>query len=79
MNPGVIEKANERLRMAAEGRPEPAAVEAALERARDQVESLAATAAELEATLPVKVGDAVQDGLREQVLPVGRNLRRCAA
>lgn len=74
MNPGAIERANERLREAAEGRTEPAAVEAALERARDQVESLAETAAQLEATLPAKVGDAVQDGLREQVLPVARHL-----
>jgi type II secretory pathway component PulM len=74
MNPVAIEKASERLRQAAAGRPHAAAVEAALERARDQVESLAATAAELEATLPAKVGDALQDGLREQVLPVARHL-----
>jgi hypothetical protein len=74
VNPGAIERANERLRQAAEGSPEPAAVEAALERARDQVESLAETAAQLEATLPDRVGDAVQDGLREQVLPVARHL-----
>jgi hypothetical protein len=74
MNPGAIEKANERLREAAEGRTSPAAVEAALERARDQVEALAEAAAQLEATLPAKVGDAVEDGLREQVLPVARHL-----
>jgi hypothetical protein len=74
VNPGAIERANERLRQAAEGSPEPAAVEVALERARDQVESLAETAAQLEATLPDRVGDAVQDGLREQVLPVARHL-----
>ena len=74
MNPVAIERANERLREAAAGRPDAAAVAAALERARDQVESLAATAAELESTLPAKVGDAVQDGLREQVLPVARHL-----
>ena len=74
MNPGAIEKANERLREAAEGRTSPAAVEAALERARDQVEALAEAAAQLEATLPATVGDAVEDGLREQVLPVARHL-----
>jgi hypothetical protein len=49
-------------------------VDAALERARDQVEALAETAAQLEATLPMKVGDAVQEGLRVQVLPVARHL-----
>ena len=64
----------ERIAGAAEGRTEPAAVDAALERAREQVEALAAAAAELEASLPTRVGDAVQDGLREQVLPVARHL-----
>jgi hypothetical protein len=74
MNPEAIERANERLRLAAEGRIEPAAVEATLERARDQVEALAEMAAQLEATLPAQVGGAVQEGLREQVLPVARHL-----
>jgi hypothetical protein len=74
MNPGAIERANERLRQAAQGRTEPAVVEAALERARAQVEALAETAAQLEATLPGRVGDAVQEGLRDQVLPVARHL-----
>jgi hypothetical protein len=53
---------------------EPAAVDAALERAREQIEALANAAAELESSLPARVGGAVQDGLREQVLPVARNL-----
>ncbi len=74
MNPGAIERASERLRQVAEGRAEPAVIDAVLERARDQVEALAETAATLEATLPERVGDAVQDGLREQVLPVARHL-----
>jgi hypothetical protein len=74
MNPGAIERANERLRQAAEGRTDPAVVEAALERARYQVESLAETAAQLEATLPDRVGDAVQTGLRQEVLPVAKHL-----
>jgi hypothetical protein len=74
MNPGAIERANERLRQAASGRTEPAAVEAALERARDQVESLAEATALFEATLPDRVEDAVQAGLREQVLPVAKHL-----
>jgi hypothetical protein len=49
-------------------------VDAALERARAQVEALAETAAQLEAVLPEKVGDAVREGLRDQVLPVARHL-----
>jgi hypothetical protein len=74
MNPGAIERANERLQQLASARTEPAAVQAALERARDQIEALAETTAKFEATLPQRVGDAVQDSLREQVLPVARHL-----
>jgi hypothetical protein len=74
MEEAAVQRAMERIAGAAEGRTEPAAVDAALERAREQIEALAATAAELEAGLPIRVGDAVQDGLREQVLPVARHL-----
>ena len=74
MTDDVIERARERLREAAEGRPAPAAVEAALERARAQVEELAQAAAELEAAMPARIEAAVQTALREQVQPVGRNL-----
>jgi hypothetical protein len=74
MDEDAIQRARERIGAAAEGRTEPAAVDAALERARAQVEALAETAAEFEASLPGRVGDAVQDGLREQVLPVARHL-----
>jgi len=74
MTDDAIEKARERLREAAEGRPDAAAVDAVLERARAQVEELAQTAAELEATIPAKIEHAVVDGLQEQVRPVGRNL-----
>jgi len=74
MTDDAIEKARERLREAAEGRPDAAAVDAVLERARAQVEELAQTAAKLEATIPAKIEHAVVDGLQEQVRPVGRNL-----
>ena len=74
MDEAAAQRALERIAGAAGGRTEPAAVDAALERAREQIEALAATAAELETALPVRVGDAVQDGLREQVLPVARHL-----
>ncbi len=49
-------------------------MEAALERARDQVEGLAEAAAELSASLPAQVGESVQEGLRREVIPVARNL-----
>ena len=74
MNDDAIQKARDRLREAAEGRPDAAAVDAVLERARAQVEELAETAAQLEATIPSQVEHAVGEGLREQVRPVGRNL-----
>jgi hypothetical protein len=74
MDADAIRRACERIEAAASGRVEPAAVDAALERAREQIEALAAMTAELETNLPERVGNAVQDGLREQVLPVARNL-----
>ena len=74
MTDDAIERARERLQAAAEGRPDPAVVDAALERARAQIEELGLAAAQLEATLPAKIDGALQDGLREQVKPVGRNL-----
>ena len=74
MTDDAFERARERLKEAAEGRTNAAAVDAALERARAQVEELAQSAAQLEATLPAKIDGALQDGLREQVRPVGRNL-----
>jgi hypothetical protein len=70
----AVRRARERIEQAAAGRAEPAAIDAVLERAREQLEALAAAAAELETALPTRVGDAVQDGLREQVLPVARHL-----
>ena len=74
MDEGAIERARRRLARVSEGRTDPAAVEAALERARAGIEALAETTAKLEATLPERVDEAVQQGLREQVVPVGRHL-----
>lgn len=74
MDDEAIERAKERLREAAEGRTDPAAVEAALERARRQIEALAQTADELQTALPDAVGEAVREGLRAEALPVGRQV-----
>lgn len=70
----ALERVKARIAEAANGRVAPADLESALERTRVQVESLAVAAADLEATLPEKVTAAVHDGLRAEVLPVGRNL-----
>lgn len=74
MDDDAIERARERVRAATEGRADAGAVEAALERARIQLEALAATADELQAALPESVGAAVKQGVREEALPVARQL-----
>ena len=74
MDESAVERARQRLAQAAAGRAEPGDVEAALERARAQVEALAQAAAELEATLPDRVGDAVREGVRAEALPLGRQV-----
>jgi hypothetical protein len=74
MDPEAVERAMQRLAHAAEGRAGQGDVDAALERARTQIEALAQTAAELESSLPTRVGDAVRDGVRAEALPVARQL-----
>jgi hypothetical protein len=70
----ALERAHRRLSEAVEGKAQPADVEAALDRARAQVEALAAAAAEFEATLPDRVGEAVREGMRLEAKPVSRQL-----
>jgi hypothetical protein len=70
----ALERAERRIADAARGRPAQADLEAALERSRDQIEALAVAAAELEASVPAQVGTAVREGLRAEVLPVGRHV-----
>ena len=63
-----------RLAQAEEDQHDPAAVEVALERSHAQIEALAVAAADLEATLPQRVGEAVREGLRAETIPVARQL-----
>jgi hypothetical protein len=70
----ALDRARERLAEAAVGKAQPSDVEAALERARAQIEELASTAAELEASLPGQVGEAVREGIRVEARPVSRQL-----
>ena len=74
MDYSAVERARERLEAAAKERTEQAQIDAALDRARRQIEELAELAATLETTLPAKVGEAVQDGIRAEALPVARQL-----
>ena len=74
MDEQALERAKTRIAEAAAGRVAPAEVDAVLERARTQIEALAEATAQVEGTLPEKISAAVHDGLRAEVLPVGRNL-----
>jgi hypothetical protein len=74
MDEVAIRRAKERLYEAAQGRTEPADVDTALERARAQIEALAELSAQIEATLPGRVEDAVREGVRAEALPIGRQL-----
>jgi hypothetical protein len=74
MDEAAIQRAKERLAAAAEGRADPSDVQAALERARDQIEALADLAAQIESSLPGQVSDAVREGLKAEVIPVGRHI-----
>jgi len=74
MDYSAVERARERLEAAAKNRTQPGDIDAALDRARAQIEELAALAAQLEATMPQKIGEAVAEGLRAEALPVARQL-----
>jgi hypothetical protein len=66
MDDGAMERAQERVEQRADG----AALDSLLVRAREQVEALAAATSALEGSLPERVEDAV----RNQAQPMGRNL-----
>jgi hypothetical protein len=66
----AIARAQQRIEDAAAGRPDPAAFDSALHRARTAVETLAATTARFEAGLP----EAIQDGMKEHFRPSARHL-----
>lgn len=66
MDDGAVERAQERVAQRAEG----AALEGLLVRAREQVEALVAATAAIEESLPAQV----QEAVRSEAQPVGRNL-----
>jgi hypothetical protein len=74
MDETAIRRAKDRLAAAADGRVEPGDVQAALQRARAQIEALADLAAQIESSLPGQVRDAVRDGIEAEVIPVGRHI-----
>jgi hypothetical protein len=66
MDDGALKRAHERVEQRTDG----AALDALLVRAREQVEALATATAALEDSLPARV----QDAVRTEAQPVGRNL-----
>jgi hypothetical protein len=73
MDAHVLEQARRRIEEARAGGAADR-FDAALERSRAELESLSRAAADLEATLPDRVGDAVREGLAREVVPVARSL-----
>ena len=74
MDREALDRARRRLVEARAGHPPAAELEAALDRAREGLESLAQATAELEASVPDRLGSAIQEGMRAQVVPVARNI-----
>jgi hypothetical protein len=74
MDRDAIERARMRLAAAGEGERLESSLEAVLERARASLEALAVTTAELEEGMPERLETALQQGLRQEVLPVARHL-----
>jgi hypothetical protein len=70
MDESAIERAKRRI----EERADAAALDALLARTREQLERLVRETEEAATSMPNRVEAALQEGLREQVEPVGRNL-----
>lgn len=74
MDREALERARKRLAEAHEERPSRVDLESAVERAGSALDSLARTAAELEAVVPERLGIAIEEGMRAEVLPVARQI-----
>ncbi|MEZ5099182.1 MAG: hypothetical protein R3C15_05150 [Thermoleophilia bacterium] len=74
MDPDSIDRARRRLTALRSEEPDGPTLQASLDRAREQLEALAQTAAELEATVPDRVASGIHEALRQEVLPVGRHI-----
>jgi hypothetical protein len=72
MDDAALKTVQQRLSKTSEARTE--SLDEALEHSRKKLEALAASTAELEAGLPDRVGEAIRDGVRGEVLPVARHI-----
>ena len=74
MDRDALERARTRIAEAREERPSRLDLEAALERAESALDALAQTAVELETVVPDRLGVAIEEGMRTEVLPVARQI-----
>ena len=74
MRSEAILNAERRLEEARRGRSDRASLEAAVSRATAALEMVAERTAELEAVVPERLGSALREGMRAEVLPVGRHV-----
>jgi hypothetical protein len=74
MDRDALERARRRLAEATTESATTADVEAALEQAKAGLENLAQKAAELEAQVPERLGAAIEQGMRAEVLPVAQHI-----
>jgi hypothetical protein len=73
MDRDALERARRRIAVAG-ARTDAAEVDSALEQAKAGLEALARTAAELEAAVPERLGSAIHEGMKAEVLPVARHI-----
>lgn len=74
MDAESLARARERVAEGRDRESDPAALASALERARTALETLAERTAELETAVPERLGSAIQEGMRAEVLPAARHI-----
>jgi hypothetical protein len=74
MDEVALERAVARIAESRQGRFEGVRLEATLERSRTQIEALGASAEALERSLPDRIGEAIRDGLHQEMQTAARNL-----
>jgi hypothetical protein len=74
MNRDALARAQARVVEVRAERPNRIELVAALERAESALDALAQTAAELETAVPERLGSAIEEGMRAEVLPVARHI-----
>jgi hypothetical protein len=74
MEQDAYERARQRIAEARTARYQDPALEAAVQKTREALESLAQTSAELESAVPERLSAALRESMRDEVVPVAQNL-----